>query len=148
MWFREMSVRGIARSGNCPWGNCPLGKFPSGKCLRGTIRRGNVLQGNIRRGTALEPTKRSKHFNCYTLWFTVTFYGCFVYSYNFGHFVTSLVRYITKLEYLFTFLVGRSALWEWLIKRGNWGRHLNRFGVLLSYKEKTRFTIFQICCYS
>ena len=104
-----MSVRGIARSGKCPWGNCPLGKFPSGKCLRGTIRRGNVLQGNV---------------------------------------VTSLGRYITKLEYLFTFLVGRSALWEWLIKRGNWGRHLNRFGVLLSYKEKTRFTIFQICCYS
>ena len=60
-----MSVRGIARSGNCPWGNCLLGKFPSGKCLRGTIRRGNVLQGNVRRGTALELTKRSKHFNCY-----------------------------------------------------------------------------------
>ena len=65
MWFGETSVRGnvirelsvgkmsvrrIARSGNCP-----LGKCPSRRCLRGTDRRGKVLRGNVRRGTVLEP---------------------------------------------------------------------------------------------
>ena len=43
---REVSGRGILRSGKYPSGKCPSGKCQSGICLQGSVSRGSVRSGN------------------------------------------------------------------------------------------------------